>query len=150
MSEHVASVRWERGGLEFSYDTYSRDHVWRFESGIEVQASANPIYLGSGKAVDPEEAFVASIASCHMLTLLAIAARKRLVVESYADRAVGVMSKNEQGRLAVTSVALHPEIAWAGEAPADDVLARMHELAHQDCFIANSVRTTITVTSTAD
>jgi organic hydroperoxide reductase OsmC/OhrA len=145
MSEHVASLRWERGGVEFSYDTYSRDHVWRFDSGIEVRASANPIYLGSGEAVDPEEAFVASIASCHMLSLLAIAARKRLVVESYADRAVGVMSENDQGRLAVTSVALHPQIVWAGEAPADDLVARMHELAHRECFIANSVKTAITV-----
>jgi organic hydroperoxide reductase OsmC/OhrA len=145
MSEHVASLRWERGGVEFSYDTYSRDHVWRFDSGIEVRASANPIYLGSGEAVDPEEAFVASIASCHMLSLLAIAARKRLVVESYADRAVGVMSENDQGRLAVTSVALHPQIVWAREAPADDVVARMHELAHRECFIANSVKTAITV-----
>ena len=147
MSEHVAPVQWKRGDVDFAYPSYSRDHRWVFESGIEVSASANPVYLGSADAVDPEQAFVAAIASCHMLTFLAIAARKRLVVDAYADRAVGVMSENADGRLAVTAVTLHPTISWAGGPPANDVLSRMHELAHQECFIANSVRTEISVDS---
>ncbi|GAB3937676.1 OsmC family protein [Kribbella albertanoniae] len=145
MSEHVVDVSWSRGEHEFTYDTYSRDHEWRFDGGITVPGSANPAYLGSPGLVDPEEAFVAAISSCHMLTFLAIAARKRLVVDSYDDHAVGVMAKNEAGRVAVTAVALHPKIVWAGAEPAADVLDRLHHLAHQECFIANSVTTEITV-----
>ncbi|MFB6720252.1 OsmC family protein [Kribbella sp. NPDC056345] len=145
MSEHVVDVSWSRGEHEFTYDTYSRDHEWRFDGGITVPGSANPAYLGSPGPVDPEEAFVAAISSCHMLTFLAIAARKRLVVDSYDDHAVGVMAKNEAGRVAVTAVTLHPKIVWAGAEPAADVLDRLHHLAHQECFIANSVTTEITV-----
>ena len=145
MSEHVVDVSWSRGEHEFTYDTYSRDHEWRFDGGITVPGSANPAYLGSPGPVDPEEAFVAAISSCHMLTLLAIAARKRLVVDSYDDHAVGVMAKNEAGRVAVTQVTLHPKIVWGGAEPAADVLDRLHHLAHQECFIANSVTTEITV-----
>jgi organic hydroperoxide reductase OsmC/OhrA len=145
MSEHVVDVSWSRGEHEFTYDTYSRDHEWRFDGGITVPGSANPAYLGSPGPVDPEEAFVAAISSCHMLTFLAIAAKKRLVVDSYDDHAVGVMAKNEAGRIAVTAVTLHPTIVWAGETPAADVLDRLHHLAHRECFIANSVTTEITV-----
>ena len=145
MSDHVAEVRWSRDGQAFTYDAYSRDHTWRFTSGIELAASASPVYLGSPSAVDPEEAFVASIASCHMLTFLAIAARKRLVVDAYADRAVGLLTPNAEGRLAITQVTLSPQITWGGPAPSSGVIERMHELSHQECFIANSVTTEITV-----
>ncbi|MDX6291057.1 MAG: hypothetical protein QOH50_132 [Kribbellaceae bacterium] len=147
MSEHVVDVSWSRGEHEFTYQTYSRDHEWRFDSGVTVQGSANPAYLGSESAVDPEEAFVAALSSCHMLTFLAIAAKKRLVVDSYDDHAVGVMAKNEAGRLAITQVTLRPKISFAGETPDAETLERMHHRSHQECFIANSVTTRVTVES---
>src|SRR4029453_10925941 len=103
-----------RGDREFTYDTYSRDHTWRFDGGALVAGSAAPGYLGNPKNVDPEEAFVAAVASCHMLTFLAIAARKRLVVERYEDEAVGHMEKNDAGKLAITRVALRPAVRFGG------------------------------------
>jgi organic hydroperoxide reductase OsmC/OhrA len=112
-----------------------------------VPGSANPKYLGNPGPVDPEEAFVAALSSCHMLTFLAIAARKRLVVDAYDDHAVGVIAKNEAGRLAITQVTLNPKIVWGGPEPDAATLERMHHLAHQECFIANSVTTEITVAS---
>jgi len=146
MSEHKAAIAWRRDDREFRYETYSRDHTWRFESGVTVAASAAPAYLGNPERVDPEEAFVAAIASCHMLSFLAIAARRRLVVESYEDAAVGHMDKNADGKLAVTRVVLHPRIAFGGgSAPSREELAHLHHLSHEVCFIANSVRTEITV-----
>jgi organic hydroperoxide reductase OsmC/OhrA len=147
VSEHVVDVSWSRGEHEFTYQTYSRDHEWRFDSGVTVRGSANPVYLGSESAVDPEEAFVAALSSCHMLTFLAIAAKKRLVVDSYDDHAVGVMAKNEVGRLAITQVTLRPKISFAGQPPDAETLERMHHRSHQECFIANSVTTEVTVES---
>lgn len=147
MSEHVVDVSWSRGEHEFTYQTYNRDHEWRFDGGVTVPGSANPAYLGNPGPVDPEEAFVASLSSCHMLTFLAIAARKRIVVDSYDDHAVGVMAKNERGRIAVTHVTLHPKITFAGPTPDAETLERIHHLAHEECFIANSVTTEITVES---
>jgi len=148
MSHHVADLRWTRGAEPFTYDTYSRDHVWSFDSGISMTASASPVYLGSPSAVDPEEAFVAAVSSCHLLTFLAIAARKRLVVDAYADHAVGELAENSAGRLAVTRIVLTPRITWAEGSPPDDIVARMHHLAHEECFIANSVTTEIVVAGT--
>ncbi|MGW6279660.1 OsmC family protein [Kribbella sp. NPDC055071] len=145
MSEHVVDVSWSRGEYEFTYDTYNRDHEWRFDGGITVPGSANPKYLGNPGPVDPEEAFVAALSSCHMLTFLSIAARKRLVVDTYDDHAVGLMAKNPQGRLAITEVTLNPTITWSGEVPSDETLARLHHLSHQECFIANSVTTEVKV-----
>jgi len=145
MSEHKAAIAWERGSREFTYDAYSRDHSWTFEGGIEVAASAAPSFKGNPALVDPEAAFVAAVASCHMLTFLAIAARKRLVVDSYHDAAVGFMEKNEHGKLAVTRVVLRPRIRFGGAKPSAEDLAQLHELAHENCFIANSVRTAIAV-----
>jgi organic hydroperoxide reductase OsmC/OhrA len=145
MSEHVVDVSWVRGDHEFTYQAYSRDHEWRFDGGITVAGSANPAFLGSDDRVDPEEAFVAALSSCHMLTFLAIAARKRLVVDSYDDHAVGLMEKNAQGRLAITRVMLRPKIVFAGEIPDSEALEKMHHLAHEQCFIANSVTTEVMV-----
>lgn len=145
MSEHVAAVSWSRNGRPFTYDEYSRDHELRFEGGTVVAASASAHYRGSAALVDPEEAFVAALSSCHLLSFLAIAARKRLVVESYVDRAVGWLESNAEGRLAVTRVRLEPSIEWGGRVPDQAVLDRMHHLAHQECFIANSVTTEVTV-----
>jgi organic hydroperoxide reductase OsmC/OhrA len=145
VSEHVVDVSWSRGEHEFTYQTYNRDHEWRFDGGVTVPGSANPAYLGNPGPVDPEEAFIASLSSCHMLTFLAIAAKKRLVVDAYDDHAVGVMAKNERGRIAITQVTLHPKIVFAGEQPDAATLERIHHRAHEECFIANSVTTEIIV-----
>ncbi len=146
MSEHRAAIRWERESEDFSYEAYNRGHRWAFDGGIEVPASAAPDYRGDPARVDPEEAFVAALSSCHMLTFLAIAARKRLVVDRYADDAVGSMEKNDEGRLAITRVRLRPAVTFAeGTTVSEEALARMHAQAHEHCFIANSVRTRITV-----
>src|SRR5688572_22050714 len=102
MSEHTAKVVWNRGEHEFTYQKYSRDHEWRFEGGQTVRASASPQYMGSEDRVDPEEAFVASLSACHMLTFLALCTKERLVVESYEDDAVGLLEKNADGKMAVT------------------------------------------------
>ena len=149
MSEHRCTVVWKGGDAPFTYDEYSRDHAWRFPGGEEVAASAAPSFLGNDARVDPEEGLVASLSSCHMLTFLAIAARKRLVVASYEDDAVGVMEKNEDGKLAVTRVTLRPAIEWGGDAPDAATIDKMHHKAHENCFIANSVKTEIVVESPA-
>lgn len=147
MSEHHTKIDWQRGTSEFTYQTYSRDHDWTFPSGVQVAASAAPAFRGTPDRIDPEEAFVATIASCHMLTFLALAAREGIVVDRYQDRAVGLLAKNDEGILAITRVTLRPTIAFGGEPlpPAAADVSRLHQQAHHECFIANSVNTAITV-----
>ena len=146
MSKHIASLRWSRGDKPFTYEGYSRDHEWIFDGGQRLQGSAATAYLGSPQGVDPEEAVVAALSSCHMLTLLAIAARKGWVVESYEDDAEGALNKNADGKLALTRVVLRPRIVFAaGTAPDSDQLQRLHQQAHENCFIANSVKTEVVV-----
>ncbi len=146
MSQHVAEIIWERTSETFDYDDYNRAHVIRLDAGIDIKASAAPSYKGDENRMDPEEAFVASLSSCHMLTFLAIAARKKLTVERYADRAVGVLEKNEDGRLAITRVTLSPKVEFAKDVSIDAAaLEKIHHAAHEHCFIANSVKTQVTV-----
>jgi organic hydroperoxide reductase OsmC/OhrA len=146
MSEHRARIAWRRTTPDFVYETYDRAHDWHFDSGVTVPGSASPEFRGRPERVDPEEGFVASLSSCHMLTFLAIAARKRLVLDSYDDDATGFMRKNEEGRLAITKVILRPRIVWApGTTVAPAELDRMHHQSHLECFIANSVKTEIIV-----
>ena len=145
MSEHRVQVSWERGGIDFRYETYPRDHRWRFAGGVEVPGSAAPDFRGDPKRVDPEAAFVAALSSCHMLTFLAIASRKRMVVDSYEDDAIGYLEKNEAGKLAMTRVVLRPRVAFAGAAPPAEAVTDLHERAHRECFISNSVRTDVSV-----
>jgi organic hydroperoxide reductase OsmC/OhrA len=148
MSEYRVTVRWRRESEGFAYETYNRDHDWLFDNGLEVRASAAPEYQGSRSCVDPEEAFVASLSACHMLTFLAIAARKRLVVDSYRDDAVGVLAKDASGRLAITRVSLRPAVAFGGEnTPSPDEIRTLHDQAHHACFIANSVKTEVVIES---
>jgi organic hydroperoxide reductase OsmC/OhrA len=145
MSEHKASIKWSRGGKDFTYKTYSRDHVWSL-NGNDVPASATPAYLGNPNRVDPEAALVAALSSCHMLTFLALAANKGFVVDSYEDAAVGHLEKNTQGKFAVTRVELHPKIAFGGtKQPVAADLEWLHDKAHKECFIANSVTTDVRV-----
>ncbi|MDE3069091.1 MAG: OsmC family protein [Verrucomicrobiota bacterium] len=150
MSEHRATVRWRRSGPDFLRGRYSREHTWIFDGGATVPASPSPSVVpapwSNPAAVDPEEAFVAAIASCHMLTFLYLAAKGGFQVDSYEDEAVGVVTKNEEGMPWVSSVILQPRILYSGDkspAPADE--QRLHHLAHEQCFIANSVKTEITV-----
>ena len=146
MSEHLATIRWKRKSPDFAYDSYNRGHQWEFDGGVEVAASAAPGYLGDPERVDPEEALVASLASCHMLTFLALAARKRLVVDAYTDSAVGVMEKNADGKLAITRVTLRPKVQFGGVSPPSSAdIDKLHELSHENCFISKSVRTSVTI-----
>jgi organic hydroperoxide reductase OsmC/OhrA len=152
VSEHRAHIAWAKESESFSYDEYNRGHAWTFpKSGIVVKATAAPKYRGRPDAVDPEDALVASISSCHMLTFLAICARRGLVVERYEDDATGWMEPNEQRRLAITHVVLKPSVTFAeGQRPDANTLAHIHEESHEHCFIANSVKTAITVDASAE
>lgn len=146
MSEHTASISWKRETPEFTYDTYNRDHDWTFDGGTIVRASAAPAYKGSETCVDPEEAFVASVSGCHMLTFLAVACKRRFVVDEYRDEAVGILGKDEQGRLAITKITLQPHITFGGEKqPSPEDLRNLHDQAHHGCFIANSVKCEVVI-----
>ena len=143
--EHHATILWRRTSESFTYDSYNRAHEWRFHS-VTIPASAAPGFRGDATMVNPEEAFVASLSSCHMLTFLALAAKKRFSLDSYTDEAVGYLEKNDKGRLAVTRVLLRPQVQWSQGvrvSPAD--LDSLHHQAHEGCFIANSVKTDVRV-----
>jgi organic hydroperoxide reductase OsmC/OhrA len=152
MSEHKATIRWTPSQGDFLKGTYSREHTWTFDGGMTVQASSSPaavrVPFSNPANVDPEEAFVASLSSCHMLTYLYVASRKGFEVSSYEDEAVGVMTKNERGVPWVSTVTLHPRITYAGsKAPSPEEVNQMHHAAHEGCFIANSVKTDVQVKS---
>jgi organic hydroperoxide reductase OsmC/OhrA len=153
MSEHRATVRWKlhADGEAFLKGRYSREHTWTFDGGVTVPASSSPGAVpapwSNPAHVDPEEAYVAAISSCHMLTLLYVAMRQGFLVESYEDDAVGVMRKNDRGAIWVSAVTLNPRIAYGGDRrPTTEDEERLHHAAHEQCFIANSVKTEITVT----
>jgi organic hydroperoxide reductase OsmC/OhrA len=142
MSEHRISLSWEKGDVPFTYDAYPRNHTISFKNGQEtVIASASPVYKGDGSKTDPEDMLVAALSSCHMLSFLAIAAKKRLTVTSYEDDAVGFL-ENDGGKLWITRVILRPKVAINTDA---ETLSQIHHLAHEACFIANSVKTSVTV-----
>ncbi|MGC8638787.1 MAG: OsmC family protein [Isosphaeraceae bacterium] len=148
MSQHTATIHWKRETADFGYQNYNREHDWKFDGGALVRATAAPAYLGNPRYVDPEEAFVASLSSCHMLTFLAVACRKRFVVDSYEDEAIGWLEKDPSGGMAITRVTLRPLIRFGGDkTPGAEELAQMHDQAHRACFIANSVKTEVTVES---
>ena len=149
--EYRASVTWKRSGDEtFTDQRYSRAHEWAFDGGIAVPASSSPLSVrlpySVAEAVDPEEALVAALASCHMLTFLYVAAKQRFVVDRYADNAVGEMTKNERGRFWVSRVTLSPQIIFSGDKrPSPEQFDELHHLAHEECYIANSVLTEVVV-----
>ncbi|WP_324045239.1 OsmC family protein [Aeromonas caviae] len=150
MSEYSATISWQRGaGEPFVDQRYSRAHEWAFDGGVRVPASSSPhvvpLPYSVAENVDPEEAFVAALSSCHMLTFLWLAAKAGYLVERYRDEAVGIMAKNGLGRLAMTAVTLRPRVVFGGEhEPTYDELAQLHHQAHEECFIANSVNTVVT------
>jgi len=146
--QYQAIVEWERRGAVFTDNRYSREHRWEFDEGVRVPASASPhvvpLPYSAAAAVDPEEAFVASLASCHMLWFLSLAAKRRFVVDSYRDAAVGVMGHDADGKLAMLEVTLRPAVRFAGDRhPTEAELAALHHDAHGECFIARSVKTVV-------
>ena len=150
MSEHKAAIHWNRTSPDFLAGKYSREHTWTFDGGLTVPASPSPsvvpVPYSNPAHVDPEEAFVAAVSSCHMLTYLYLAGRQGFEVDRYEDEAVGTMSKNDRGVPWVSVVTLHPRIAYSGEkrpTPADE--DRLHHLAHEQCFIANSIKTEVKI-----
>ncbi|WP_139683613.1 OsmC family protein [Vibrio tasmaniensis] len=155
MSEYSAVIRWARGDDEaFSDNQYSRGHMWDFDGGVTVPASSSPhvvpLPFSVEANVDPEEAFIAALSSCHMLTFLGIAGKQKYVVDSYVDDAVGVLEEDESGRSSVTKVTLRPDIVFSGsKIPTAKQLDKLHHLAHKNCFIANSVKTEIVVEAKA-
>jgi organic hydroperoxide reductase OsmC/OhrA len=150
MSTYTATVRWTREpGANFAKGQYSRAHEWAFDGGAVVPASASPHVVpapwSDPAGVDPEEAFVASLSSCHMLFFLDFARRAGFVVDSYVDEAQGTLAKRPDGRIAMTEVTLHPRVTWSGDPPDEAALADLHHRAHEACFIANSVTTEVKV-----
>lgn len=149
MSEYVANINWRRQASEnFVDNKYSRGHEWQFEGGVVIPASSSPhivpLPFSVASNVDPEEAFVASLSSCHMLFFLSIAAKRKYVIDAYIDNAIGVMSNNEQGKMAMTTVTLRPKVIFSGDKqPNLAQLEKMHHQSHEQCFIANSVTTEI-------
>lgn len=148
MAEYKATIIWDRDDAVFIDNDYSRGHRWLFDGGIEVPGSSSPQVVppphSVEAAVDPEEAFIASLSSCHMLWFLSIAAKRGLVVDSYRDAAVGVMGRGAPGKLMMTRVTLRPEVHFGGDArPSDDDVTAMHDEAHERCFIASSVKTEV-------
>jgi len=148
MARYIAEVFWLREEQDFLDNRYSRKHVLRFDGGLEVPGSSSPhvvpVPMSDASAVDPEEAFVASLSSCHMLWFLSVAAKREFRVDRYFDAAVGVMEKNPQGKMAMTVVTLRPEVQFSGERlPTREQISQMHHDAHEQCFIANSVKTEV-------
>jgi len=148
MSTYTAEVLWQRDGQDFTGNRYSRRHLVRFDGGVEMPGSSSPhvvpLPMSDASAVDPEEAFIASLSACHMLWFLSIAAKKGFVVDHYVDAASGVMEKNAEGRMAMTVVTLHPAVTFSGERrPSREELDALHHAAHDGCYIANSVRTDV-------
>ena len=148
MSTYTAEVLWLRNEGDFLGNHYSRRHLLRFDGGLEVPGSSSPhvvpLPMSDESALDPEEAFVASLSSCHMLWFLAIAAKRKFCVDRYFDAASGTMEKNAVGKMAMTVVTLRPDVTFSGERlPTREALDQLHHRAHESCFIANSVKTDV-------
>jgi organic hydroperoxide reductase OsmC/OhrA len=150
MSTYTAELVWERGAQDFTGNKYSRRHQLRFDGGTEVRGSSSPsvvpVPMSDPAGVDPEEAFVASLSACHMLWFLAIAAKRGFIVDRYEDSAEGVLERNAERRFAMTRVTLRPRIQFSGDKlPTPEELEQLHHKAHEECYIANSVKTEVRV-----
>jgi organic hydroperoxide reductase OsmC/OhrA len=149
MSKYTAKISWQRTeGEDFIQAEYSRAHEWCFDGGVIVPASSSPqvvpLPYSVEANVDPEEAFVATLSSCHMLFFLSIAAKRRLIVDEYIDNAIGIMEPDENGRLSITKVILRPDITFSGnKQPTNEQIEKIHHQSHDQCFIANSVKTKV-------
>ena len=152
MSNYVATVVWTRAAeAPFKDNKYSRAHEWRFDGGAVVKGSSAPssvrVPLSDPSAVDPEEALVAAVASCHMLFFLSYVAAAGFVVDRYEDDAIGEMGKNASGKTAIVKITLRPKIAWAGTPPGAQQIDQLHHRSHEECYIANSITAQVTVES---
>jgi organic hydroperoxide reductase OsmC/OhrA len=150
MSEYTATIRWQFTGTDFARGKYSREHVWEFDGGITIAASPSPsvvpVPYSNPANVDPEEAFVAAVSSCHMMSFLYVASKAGVIVTSYHDEAVGVMTKNAAGKYWVSKVTLRPRIEYGGTSlPSAEQIQHLHHAAHEECYIANSIRTEVVV-----
>lgn len=146
MGQHTAIVEWTRDGQGFTDGSYSRAHDWTFDGGAVVRgSSAPPVPHSDLTAVDPEEAVVAALASCHMLFFLAFAAKAGLTVDSYRDEPVAELGRDERGRTSLVTATLRPRAVFAGATPDAGVIAELHERSHRYCYIANSLRTEVTI-----
>lgn len=145
MPDYHVTLSWARTTPDFSYDSYSRSHTLRTGSGVVLPASSAPEFLGASDRVNPEEGLIGALSSCHMLTFLAVAARRKWVVDSYADEATGTLAKNAEGRLAITQITLRPKVVFAGQGPSAEELQKLHDAAHRGCFIAASIRSDVTI-----
>ncbi len=146
MSEHCVTLTWQNTGGEFTYKDFPRDHRWDFGNGQILDASAAPDYLGNKELVDPEQAYVASLASCHALTFLAFCSLQGIAVDSYTDKAVGFLDKADDGKPWLARVELHPVVTFSEQtAPDESRVRQLHETAHLECFLARSVKTEVTV-----
>lgn len=150
MTQFEATIAWERGQQAFLDNRYSRAHEWRFDGGLTVAGSSSPhsvpLPMSDPAAVDPEEALVAAVSSCHMLFFLSIAAQRGFIVDSYLDQAVGVLNRDAQGKMAMTLITLAPSIAFGGERKPDaSDLAAIHHAAHDKCYIANSIKADVVI-----
>jgi organic hydroperoxide reductase OsmC/OhrA len=154
MNRHSATISWEKGNARFLDGRYNRAHTWTFDGGIVIRGSSSPasvpVPYSDPTAVDPEEAFIAALASCHMLWFLSIAAERGFCVHSYRDAADGVMGPNPHGKLYLQSVTLRPHVVFVppGAAPSDQEVRALHKKAHDECFLANSVITQLTTEPT--
>lgn len=149
MSEYYAEVEWKRGTQLFADKKYSRAHEWKFEGGVVVPASSSPhivpLPMSVAENVDPEEAFVASLSSCHMLFFLDFASRKKLIVDQYTDNAIGTLALGANGKQMMTEVILRPTVIFVGDRPSPEEIKALHHQSHEACFIANSVLTNVRV-----
>lgn len=150
MASYSASIHWQRGDAVFTDNRYSRTHTWAFDGGVTVPASSSPHVvpepLSDPRAVDPEEAFIAALSSCHMLFFLSLAARRGFVVDRYEDDALGTLAKNAAGKLVMTDVTLRPRVTFSGPTQPDAAaISSLHEAAHEQCFIAHSVRSDVRI-----
>jgi organic hydroperoxide reductase OsmC/OhrA len=150
MSTYTATIRWNRKGEgDFTKGHYSRAHEWEFDSGVTVPATPSPHIVpapwNNPNAVDPEEAFVASLSSCHMLFFVDFARRAGFIVDEYVDEAEGALEKRADGKMWMSRVTLHPRVTWGSNPPDEAAIADLHHRAHEACFIANSVTTEVKV-----
>lgn len=148
MSEYTAKIEWQRGEQEFLGNRYSRTHTLRFDGGVELPGSSSasvvPLPMSDASAVDPEELFVASLSSCHMLWFLSIASARKFCVDSYGDDPSGILARNAEGKTAMTVVTLKPRVVFSGALqPTVEQIHALHHKAHAECFIANSVKTEV-------
>jgi len=151
MEQYCAKVVWNRGEQNFSDNKYSRGHEWKFDGGLTVPASSAPssvpLPLSVAENIDPEEALVAALSSCHMLFFLAFASKQGFIVDSYEDNAAGIMEKNEKRRMSITRIELRPHTVFSGPTiPTPEQILALHHLSHEHCYIANSIRAEVLIT----